>query len=128
MTNLPQGSTIGSMAIDKSPAPHRRRFLSRPTSRSGERAARSALVAAATLLVSVGLTAAFDRGDSGTLYDVTRLVRAVFIVVFWAAGVGALALSLRSLQRGDHSIVVWAALAVGLAATMLLIGEFTVLE
>jgi hypothetical protein len=116
------------MAIDKSPASHRRRFVWRPTSRSGERAARSALVAAAALMVSVGLTAAFDRGDSGTFYDVVRLVRGVFIVVFWAAGVGALALSLRSLRRGDHSIFVWAALAVGVAATLLLIGELTVLE
>ena len=80
------------------------------------------------LMVSVGLTAAFDRGDSGTLYDVMRLVRAVFIVVFWAAGVAALAFSLRGLQRGDHSIFVWAALAVGVAATLLLIGELTVLE
>ena len=128
MTKLPSESTIGSMAIDKSPVPDRRRFPSRPTSRSGEWAARSALIAAAAFTISVGLTAAFDRGDSGTLYDVMRLVRAVFIVVFWAAGVGALPLSLRSLQRGDHSIFVWAALAVGVAATLLLIGELTVLE
>jgi hypothetical protein len=57
-----------------------------------------------------------------------RVVRAVFIVVFWVAGVGALALSLRSLQRDDHSIFVWAALAVGVAATLLLIGELAVVE
>jgi hypothetical protein len=80
------------------------------------------------LIVSIGLTAAFDSGASRPLYDVVRLVRAVFIVVFWVAAVGALAASLRSLQRGDHSIFVWAALAVGGAATLLLIGELTVLE
>lgn len=79
-------------------------------------------------MVCVGLTAAFDRGDPGTFYDVMRVVRAVFIVVFWVTAVGALPLSLRSLQRGDHSLFVWAALAAGVAATLLLIGELTVLE
>jgi hypothetical protein len=114
------------MAIEKTPARHR--LPSWPTSRSGKWAARSALTAVAALVVSVGLTAAFDRGGSGTVYDVTGVVRAVFIVAFWVAGIGALPLSLRSLQRGDHSIFVWAALAVGVAATLLLIGELTVFE
>jgi hypothetical protein len=97
-------------------------------SRAGERAAWIALIAVAALMVSVGLTVAFDHGDSGLLYDLMRLVRAAVIAVFWASGVGSLALSLRSLRRGDRTIFVWAALAVGVAATMLLIGELTVLE
>jgi hypothetical protein len=129
MTVLPEAATMASMAIDKQPAPRRRRFPARPASRAGQRAAWIALIAVTALIVSAGLTAAFDRGDSSGLpYDLMRLVRAVVIVVFWAAGLGALALSVRSLHQGDRSIFVWAALAVGVAASMLLIGEFTVLE
>jgi hypothetical protein len=117
------------MARGNSPALHRRRFLSRPTSRAGKQAVLAALVAVAAISVSAGLTAAFERSDSLTLlYDVLRALRAAVIVVFGAAGVGALAFSLRGLRRGDRGVFVWAALAAGAAAVSLLIGEFTVLE
>jgi hypothetical protein len=129
MTSAPAAVTIGSMAIDRRSAPHRRRLPTRPGSRAGARAAVLALVAVAALTVSAGLTAAFDRGEPSTrLSDVMLLVRAAVIVVFWAAGAGALALSVHSLRRGDRSVSVWAALAVGVAATLLLVAELTVLE
>ena len=86
------------------------------------------LIAFAALIASTILTNAYERQDSGTVHDVMQVTRPAIVVVFALSGLGALSLSLRSLTRSEHSIVVWAALAVGLFATTLMIGEFTFLE
>jgi hypothetical protein len=86
------------------------------------------LIAFAALIASAILTNAFEREDSGTVHDVMQVAKPIIIASFAVSGLAALAFSLSSLKRGERSIIVWAALAVGLFATTLMIGEFTVLE
>ena len=108
--------------------PHASRFFARPATRAGHRAAWMSLTAFAALTASTIVTNAFERHDPGTVYDVMQVTRLIMIAIFAVSGLGALALSLRSLMRSERSIIVWAALAVGLFATTLIIGEFTFLE
>lgn len=87
-----------------------------------------ALIAFAALIASTVVTNAFERHAPGTVYDVTQVTRLVSGAIFAVSGISALPLSLRSMKSGERSILVWAALAVGLFATALIIGEFTFLE
>jgi hypothetical protein len=108
--------------------PHASRFFARPATRAGHWAAWMSLIAFAALIAFNVLTDAFERQDSGTVYDVMQVTRLIILAIFAVSGLGALALSLRSLMRSERSIIVWAALAVGLFATTLIIGEFTFME
>ena len=56
------------------------------------------------------------------------IARPILSIVFVASGIGALVLSIRSLQAGDRRLAVWTAFVVGLLTALLLIAEFTVME
>jgi hypothetical protein len=86
------------------------------------------LIAFAALIAFNVLTNAFERQGPGTVHDVVQATRLIILAILAISGLGALALSLRSLMRDERSIIVWAALAVGPFATLLLIAEVTVLE
>lgn len=82
------------------------------------------LTAFAAISASIILHAIFERQDS-TIFDVVRVVVGT---IFAVSGISAFALSLRSLIKGERSIIIWAAFVVGVFATTLIVAEFTLME
>lgn len=91
-------------------------------------AARSAAVAILAFITLVAISLLFETHTAGTVNDIIEIVRLIIGLVFTLSGVAALALSARSLISGEHSGLLWAAFVIGLLATLLMVGEFTVLE
>lgn len=105
--------------------PHVSRFSERPATSVGHWAGRTALIAFATIFTSAVVNVVFEGPNESTADDVFKLT---VVTIFTLSGVSALVLSVRSLMLRERSFAVWAALVVGLLATLLMIAEFTVME
>lgn len=82
------------------------------------------------VLILLSLVADVNEGENSDtlLRDLAGIVRFVVGLLFAIGGVGALGLSLRAMSRGERSVRLFVALAIGLITTGFFVAEFTVLE
>jgi hypothetical protein len=91
-----------------------------PTTRSGD-AAKWLSGLALFALVTSALLAQF-------INDIPHVLRLAIVGVFTVCGVGGFVAAGRALMLQDRRASVWAAFVVGLAATLLTVAEFTIME
>lgn len=103
------------------PGPTRSRFLARPSTPTGQRAARLSAGVLGLIVLDAILAAA-------GAYDWSRPVRAALLGVTSLAillgSIAATVITVLALRRGDRSIVLLWPLLIGAVAIMFIVGEF----
>lgn len=110
-----------TLAMNESPSTQHEGPEGTHQSLSGRWAGWLSVIALIAILTANILTADKTTGALGDL-------RIAFVTTFSVCGIGAFILSIRALMQNDRRWQVWASLAFGLAATLLTIAEFTIME